>query len=231
MNTPVAVVGANGRVGAAIRDHLAGTFEVVPIVRRPGESAAQLARRAASAAEVLVNAAGVAHLERPGVADVDRLHEGNVTLPMALADAALARGISFVHVSSVKAGTDDSTPYAASKREAEQRLEQLYGDRFASSGLSLIAVRPLALLFPPFDAGKLQRLRFLGRWPSALTPPIPLPVLAPSTFLAAITAAVEGAVAGRTTTGFTRREFGRSERGTLRDVRDAMLHGHGGAAR
>ena len=106
-------------------------------------------------ADLVVNAAGVAHLERPTSADLDRLRLANVELPVALAQVALTRGISLIHVSSIKAReVGDESPYAASKREGDGRLEREFGEDFATAGLSLIVVRPLALLFPPLDAGK-----------------------------------------------------------------------------
>ncbi len=120
-------------------------------------------------------------------------------------------------------GESDSSPYAASKWDADVRLEQELGDRFAHAGLSLTIMRPLALLFPPFDAGKISRLGFLRWWPSALTPPVKLPVLAPKAFLAAVESSVRAALDHETHAGFSRRDFAKSDRGNLRDVRAAML--------
>ena len=217
------MVGANGRVGSALVHHLADTHDVVGVVRQPGESSNEIAARAADGADMIVNAAGVAHVERTTPADLERLRVGNIELPLALADAALAAGAHLIHISSVKATADATTEYGQSKYEADQRLESEYGSRFADAGLSLVIVRPLALLFPPFDAGKLARLRFLRRWPSVLTPPVPLPVLTSETLLHVVGRFVDEGVVRSAEHGVTTRDFERDERGTLRDVRRAML--------
>ena len=214
----VAVVGANGRVGSALVHHLADTHDVMAIVRQPAESPAEIATRAVDGADVIVNAAGVAHLERTTPADLERLRAGNVELPLALADAALGAGAHLIHISSVKATADATTEYGQSKYEADQRLESEYGSRFADAGLSLVIVRPLALLFPPFDAGKIARLRFLRRWPVWAVPPARVPVLAPHVFLDAVADVVPTAVVP----GVRLREFDRDERCSLRDVRRAL---------
>ena len=219
----VAVVGATGRVGSALVHHLADTHDVMAIVRQPGESPAEIATRAADDADVVVNAAGVAHLERTTPADLERLRVGNIELPLALADAALGGGAHLIHISSVKATADATTEYGQSKYEADQRLESEFGSRFADAGLSLVIVRPLALLFPPFDAGKIARLRFLRRWPSVLTPPVPLPVLRPETLLGAVGRIVADVGVRSADRGVTNRNFERDERGTMRGVRRALL--------
>lgn len=222
MITRVSVVGANGRVGSSLVQHLADIHDVVGIVRSPDDSPTAIAERAADGVDVVVNAAGVAHLERPTSADLERLRVGNIELPLALAAAALDAHAHLIHISSVKATPDATTQYGRSKYEADQRLESEFGDRFADAGLSLVIVRPPALLFPPLDAGKVARLRFLRRWPSALTPPVRLPVLAPVVFLDAVRQVVDAADVGASTTGPSMREFVQPERGTLRDVRNAM---------
>ena len=202
-------------------------YDVVRVGRRPGEPLGALAERATSGADLVVNAAGVAHLDQPTAVDLDRLRQGNVELPAALARAALAGDLAFVHVSSVKATDDaDPSPYAQSKRDGDERLRAEWSDAFAAAGRSLIVVRPLALLIPPFDAGKLARLRWLRFWPAALTPPLTMPVLTQracsrmpwpsrSTWHSV----------GPRQFGYSVRAFDRGERGTLRDVRDAMLLG------
>jgi len=225
VTTRVSVVGANGRVGSALAQHLADAYDVSEIVRSPGESPDSIAERAAGGvdgADVVVNAAGVAHLEHPTPADLDRLRVGNIDLPLALAAAALDAHAHLIHISSVKATPDATTEYGQSKYEADQRLGSEFGDRFADVGLSLVIVRPLALLFPPFDAGKIARLRFLRYWPGALTPPVRLPVLAQDILLDAVSRLVDEAD-GATARGVTFRDFERDERGTLADVRHAML--------
>ena len=219
----VAVVGATGRVGSALVHHLADTHDVMAIVRQPAESPAEIATRAVDGAAVVANAAGVAHLERTTPADLERLRVGNIELPLALADAALGGGAHLIHISSVKATADATTEYGQSKYEADQRLESEFGSRFADAGLSLVIVRPLALLFPPFDAGKIARLRFLRRWPSVLTPPVPLPVLRPETLLGAVGRIVADVGVRSADRGVTTHNFERDERGTMRGVRRALL--------
>lgn len=222
MTTRVAVVGANGRVGSALVQNLADSHDVVAIARQPGESPAEIAARAADGVDVVINAAGVAHLEHPTPGDLERLRIGNIELPLALADAALGERVHLIHISSVKAAADATTEYGRSKFEADQRLKSEFGDRFADDGLSLVIVRPLALLFPPLDAGKVARLRFLRWWPSAFTPPVRLPVLTSSLFIDAIERPVADAITGALPSGITWRDFDRSERGSLREVRQAV---------
>lgn len=221
MNTRVAVVGASGRVGSAICGHLKSRFEIAEVGRRDGETVDELAVRATADVDLVINAAGMAHVERPTVADLERLKAANVQLPVALAAAALDRAIPMIQISSVKAVPDAPTPYGRSKFEGDQLLETRFGPAFVDANLGLFIVRPLALLFPPLDAGKVSRLRFLRWWPRRLTPPISLPVLSPRTLLAAVEHAVDELLAGGKP-GVTERDFAASEQGTLRDVRDAM---------
>ncbi len=220
----VAVVGATGRVGSAICARLSDRFDVEPVLRVPGDRPSDVAARAATAADggVIVNAAGMAHLERPTEHQVERMHEANVLLPVALADAALRSGTAVVHISSVKAVDDARTAYARAKREAEVRLEHEFADAFASAGLGLVVIRPLALLFPPFDAGKLRYLRPIAWVPARLVPAVRLPVLTGSTFLSAVASSVDDVLDTNGTAGLVRRDFGRADHATLRDVRTAM---------
>jgi nucleoside-diphosphate-sugar epimerase len=226
MRARVAVVGASGRVGRAIAAHLSGQYEVVRIARHaPDEDVGGLAKRAvAGGADVLINAAGVAHVEHASEDDLRRLELGNVEVPAALAAAALDRRISMIHISSVKAADPSPTsPYASSKRRGDERLQTEFAERFATAGLALIIVRPLALLIPPLDAGRVSHLSFLRWWPRALTPPIRLPVLAPARFLAAIDDLVEGVLAGQEAVGVSVRSFDRRDRGSLRDVQGVFI--------
>ncbi len=218
----IAVVGANGRVGSAIAIHLTQRFTVSRITRTPGESPNALAERAAAGADVVVNAAGVAHIRTADDQAAERLRMGNVELPLALAASALVHGSDLIHISSVKALHPDESPYAESKRDGEDRLIDEFGSQFEAAGLTLTILRPLALLFPPLDAGKVARLRFLRHVPRSLLPPVRLPVLAPSTFLNAIESAVTESRAQTTRGAIVIREFAVTERGRLRDVADAF---------
>lgn len=224
MSGRVAVVGASGRVGSAICDHLDQEgHDVVHVARTPGESLDRLVARAVDGVDVVVNAAGVAHIERPTPDDLGRLEAANVELPVALAAAALERGIPFIHISSVKAADPKATSaYAQSKRRGDERLEGDFGQQFAEEGLALVIVRPLALLFPPLDVGKVARLRFLRWWPQVFTPPLRVPVLAPARFLVSVDALVSGALARVLPPGNSVRVYEECESGTLRDVALAL---------
>lgn len=217
----VAVVGAAGRVGAALARHLSARYDVVPITRQALPGVAALAERAAEA-DVIVNAAGVAHVETATPADLERLERGNVELPLALAGAALARRVSLVHVSSVKALSPGETPYAASKHRGEAELRERFAQPFDAAGLSLVLVRPLAMLFPPFDAGRLATLKPLRFVPRALVPPMRLPALTSATFLGSIDSAITSIADGSASSGLSTVDFGRSDHATLREIRDAI---------
>lgn len=220
----VSVVGANGRVGRALVAHLADRYEVEPIIRRAGEEQADLVARAVSGVDVVVNAAGVAHVKHPAADDLQRLHAANVELPAALAEACAEEGLSLVHISSVKAANaEPGSDYACSKRDGEEALRTGYADRFETADSHLVIVRPLAMLFTPLDAGKVAKLRPVRFVPSALIPPVRLPVLSPDTFLAAIDEVLETIRVGATPVGLSWRDFDRDERGTLRDVRSAFV--------
>lgn len=219
----VSVVGASGRVGSGLVEYLGGTLAVDPVVRLPGEALDAFAGRACSGGDVIVNAAGVAHIERETPAEVERLQDGNVDLPVALASAALERSRPLIHISSVKAVADAATAYGTSKYQGDRELERRFGPDFAAAGLQLVVVRPLALLFPPFDAGKMSRLAGLRWIPRVLTPAVRVPALAPSTFLDAVGELVARTCDGSAPAGFQVRDFVRSERATLRDVRDALV--------
>jgi nucleoside-diphosphate-sugar epimerase len=214
----VAVVGSTGRVGAAVVRHLASRYDVDEISRALVASEHELANRAIRSCRVVLNAAGVAHIEHVDPATLERLRSANIALPLHLAGEALRAGCSFIHISSSKATTPEESPYAESKRAGDEALEEQFATRFADAGLSLTVVRPMALLFPPLDAGKLRHLRLLGRIPLWWVPEVRLPVLAPMTFLNAIDSLVHGALSGQNPAGFSIRDFAASERGTLRDV-------------
>jgi len=222
MSATIAVTGAGGRVGGAICAHLESRFDVRGVARDHDEEREAFARRAVIDAHVVVNAAGVAHVRDDTPSTLARLEEGNVDLPAAVARAALDVGASMIHISSVKASTDDDRSiYADSKRRGDDRLIREFGRKYELADRCLIIVRPLALLIPPFEAGRLSRLTALPRWPRPLTPPIPLPALTATKFLAVIETLVDDALARRTS-GVSVREFTRGDRANLREVRDAV---------
>lgn len=225
MTTRIAVVGASGRVGSAICSHLRPRYDVVEIGRRDGETVGELTTRATANVDLVINAAGMAHVEHPTPADLERLQAANVELPAALADAALRREIPMIHISSVKAVPDAPTPYGRSKFEGDQLLDIRFGPAFVEANLGLVIIRPLALLLPPFDAGKLSKLRFLRWWPSVLTLPVGVPVLATETFLGVVEWAARDAIIGVLSPGVVFHDFDRGDRGTLRDVAAAMRNG------
>jgi nucleoside-diphosphate-sugar epimerase len=220
--TAVAVVGSSGRVGAAVVDHLSNEFDIRAIHRVAGESTSELADRAAAGVALIVNAAGVAHVERVDALAIERLRLGNVELPSELARAAYETGASLLHISSTKAKDPLDSPYAQSKRDGEVVLEREHADRFARKGLSIVVVRPPALLIPPLDSGKVRRLRMLRRLPVGLIPSIRLPVLTEGTLVRTIQSCLLEVAAGCAPKGYSLREFDRAELGTLRDVAAAF---------
>ncbi|MFN8619368.1 MAG: NAD-dependent epimerase/dehydratase family protein [Chloroflexota bacterium] len=142
----VVVFGSGGFVGAHVADAVsAGGHTVVRATRE----IADLADRSAIAAvlepgDIVVNAAGYADVTDRSEHGVRRLRESNVLAVGNLADAGLERGVSrIIHISSVAAmgrltGSaitearrgPITTPYAQSKRDAEERLAG-YADRLA----------------------------------------------------------------------------------------------------
>jgi nucleoside-diphosphate-sugar epimerase len=221
----LAVVGSTGRVGAAICERLQGDYEVRPVARRPNDVPAIVAERATNGVDLVINAAGVAHIKDLEKGQLDRLRVGNIELPAAVAAAALRREIPMVHISSVKAKKDTNSAYARSKFEADQRLEHEYGADFRIDRLSLVVIRPVAILLPPFDAGRLRRLRALRFWPPVLTPPVRLPVLTKAAFVDGVKSTVDSIAIGDAPAGFSVRDFDRSTWGTLRDINDAIWKG------
>lgn len=220
----IALVGASGRVGRALKATLAERHDVSLIERADlGPDQQPMLRGRLADADVVVNAAGVAHLDGdPTPADMARLVTANVLLPMELAEAALATGTPLIHISSSKATSRRRGAYAWSKRAGEDVLVATFHDRLVRAGVAVAVVRPPAMLFPPFDAGKLRWLRNLDRVPGSLTPPVPLPIVAPDRFVDRIEALARDGAEGRLEPGVSFVEFARDERGTLVDVRDAV---------
>ncbi len=221
--TRISVVGGSGRLGGALVRSL-GATSVSSVVRSDRESAPELAQRATRNADVVVNAAGLAHIEGSTDDKIDQLLQSNVELPLALAAACLDAGVPLVHVSSVKANDPGSSPYARSKRDGDDRLEAEFGGRFTAAGLTLVIVRPLALLIPPFDAGRLARLRWLSYVPRRLVPTLRVPATGENRIIGLIDDLAIGAASGGLPHGFVVVEAGPADRATLRDVRDVMKH-------
>jgi nucleoside-diphosphate-sugar epimerase len=171
---------------------------------------------------VIVNCAGLAHVDRETPDAVSRLHAANVELPLTIAAAALKVGASMVHVSSAKAASPSESAYAASKHEGEVALEHDFGDAFVEAGKALVILRPLALLFPPLDAGKVRHLRFLRHVPARLVPGIRLPVLTTETFERTVGSIVADLLSEQPAIGYSIREFSTAHRGTLRDIASAF---------
>lgn len=221
------LIGATGRVGAALRNVLAEHGDVVTVGRFSAakhDDFTTLLAEALQGADVVVNVAGVAHLgPEPTAADLNALVEANLLLPVELARACRNAGVPLIHVSSSKAAGSDarSNSYSWSKRAGDATLATSFDSDFRSKGLALIIVRPPALLFGPFDAGKLRHLRWLAKVPESLVPPLRLPALSTSTFLAAIVALIDGVSTHRA--GVSTIEFENSDRATLRDIRAAMV--------
>ena len=136
--------------------------------------------------DVVVNLAGVADLDStPSAADLDRLTAANLMMPALLARRCLEHVVPMIHVSSSKAD-HPTTPYGWSKALCDASLDTSFGAEFANAGLALVILRPPALLIAPFDAGKLRRLRWLGRVPRRLIPQRTMPVLSSARFVAEI---------------------------------------------
>jgi UDP-glucose 4-epimerase len=117
--------------------------------------------------EVVYHLAAIAHRH---AAD-DDYAALNVDATVALWRAAAARGVRrFVFLSSVKAGVPDigardESPYARSKRAAEQALME----RAAAAGPDLVIVRPALV----YGAGAGGYLHWLQRWSAARLPAPP----------------------------------------------------------
>jgi uncharacterized protein YbjT (DUF2867 family) len=216
----IAVVGASGRVGSAIAADLAPRFQVRSIRRQAGEPLENLVERAVFGAHAVINAAGVAHLDNHTEGDLKRLQTGNVDLPLALASRALRERISMVHISSVKAAAGARGPYALSKRQADLGLSELDG-QFRRAEVGIATVRPLALLLPPFDAGKLAKLSWIRHVPPVVVPPIRLPVLTRERFVSVVSECLRGLLDGEMC-GYSETTFSSSDRGTLRDLRAVL---------
>ncbi|WP_395153593.1 NAD-dependent epimerase/dehydratase family protein [Ilumatobacter sp.] len=223
----VVVVGSTGRVGNVVTERLRDLAEVVIIGRYdlvdPEPFEAQL-RYAVEGATSVVNLAGVAHLaSEPSNDDLQRLVAANLQLPIVLARTCLDVGLPLTHVSSSKAKfrSESANAYSWSKRACDAVLCDAFGDRFAQQDLALTILRPPAMLFPPFDAGRLRFLRRLTSLPLVLTPRIPVPAITAETFiLDVVRSSIDVTEADA---GITIVEYERQNRTDLRAVRAAMV--------
>lgn len=171
----VAVTGATGFVGAETVRHLAQAGWQVRILTRRMPQAALMPdhrieivlgdlddqaslERLVSGCDAIVHSAGLVRALRP--LDFFQVNEGG-TVKLLQAAAKAAPAARFVHISSLAAREPGLSPYAASKRAAEDKLPALAGTR------DWIALRPAAVygpgdheLLPLFKAAKLGVLAY-----------------------------------------------------------------------
>lgn len=225
------MVGSTGRVGRAILGRLTANMDVQALGRYdiadPTPFMDDL-RVACEGADCVLNVAGVAHLSAdPTTADLHRLVAANVAMPLDVARVCVESGTSMVHVSSSKAASlsGSSNAYEWSKRAGDAALAHAFDESFTAAQLSLAIVRPPALLFPPFEAGKLRWFRALDRLPARFVPPIPLPVVGADEFAALIEDLVAHIDARPKGVSFV--DVGSDQRADLRTVRAAMAMARG----
>jgi nucleoside-diphosphate-sugar epimerase len=166
----VAVTGATGFVGCALREQAAGLGIALRALTRRAQPEApgvewvrgDLHDRAALArlvdgAEAVIHVAGVINAPDP-----TGFHLGNVEGTMQLVEAAMAGGVPrFVFVSSLAAREPQLSKYGESKRHAEKLV--------AASGLDWTIVRPPAI-YGPRDREILEMFR-LAKWGVVPMPP------------------------------------------------------------
>lgn len=185
LSTHVLVTGGTGFLGRAIcATLLAKGLRVTAMVRRPDallpngverwvapelpDISSDAGHRLA-AVDIVVHAAGRAHMLQDGVADQMTAHrrintEGTMALARAAAKAGVERFIfvSSIHVNGNNSGlsafrSDDiplpDSPYAQSKWEAEQSLTQLQ----IETGMPVFMVRP-AIIYGPAAKGNIALL-------------------------------------------------------------------------
>lgn len=186
------VTGANGFIGRALCAHLAALgHQVVPAVRRPGsrpderlltdeDTAAWL--DALQDCDSVVHLAGRAHVMREHTNDpLTAFRTANVQASLTLAQRSAIAGVRrLVFVSSIKVNgeytepgfsftPDDppnpQDPYAISKWEAEQGLQQIAH----ATGLELVTIRPPLVYGPGVKGNFAQLVRAMQRgWPLPL---------------------------------------------------------------
>lgn len=176
----VLVTGANGFVGSALCPHLVSEgCEVIPVVRRPSKLPGALVLSADDDAgwlsaltgcDSVVHLAGRAHVMQETTEDpLAAFREANVQASLTLAKrAARARVRRLVFMSTVKVNGEHTAPgacfrpedvpapqdpYAVSKWEAEQGLQQIA----QQTGLELVVIRP-PLVYGPEVKGNFAAL-------------------------------------------------------------------------
>lgn len=226
MSGVVAVMGGNGRLGSRLVDRARGAGdEVIHLPRVDAGCSAALddVMRGLGPDDVVVNAAGRAHVAADPSADVCAdLRISNVELPLLLAERCLRSRSPLVHLSSVKASSRSTTQYSTSKREAEARLIDDFEHRFDAAGIALVLVRPPAVLAPPFDAGKLSRMRWLSSIPSRVIPPVPVPAISADGFVDRLVDVVRDVRRSSRWSGVRVVEWTRSDWVSLKTVAEAM---------
>lgn len=189
-----ALIGENGRLGRTVMQRVPEVDASIQLLGgfgryQPGtpDDFNVPLRRVLDGVDVLVNVAGKAHLPaHPAAVDVRNLAVSNVSLPLDLGRLCLETTTSLIHVSSSKAregGRASSTGYAWSKRLADAALVEEFDRPFRSKGLSLVIIRPPALLVPPLDTGRLRHLRHLPLIPEWLVPRRRVPALSGERFV------------------------------------------------
>ena len=178
------ITGANGFIGQALCPHLAHLgHEVIPAVRQPsavpGERViptddALAWQQALHGCQSVVHLAGRAHVMDEQARDpLHAFREANVRLTLALAQQAAQAGVQrFVFVSSIKVHGESTAPaqrftaqdapqpcdpYAISKWEAEQGLQQIAN----ATGMELVIVRPPLVYGPGVKGNFAQMLRWV----------------------------------------------------------------------
>ena len=170
----VLLTGANGFIGRYVTAGLlAAGHRVVPAVRRPAEADRLLPAPAAIAVDfnrdirpedwlprlagidAIVNCAGILH-ERPGQS-IEAIH---TAAPCALFAACAAAGVRrVIHISAISADAAAGTPYATTKRKAD--------DNLAASDLDWVILRP-SLVYADGAYGGTALFRALAALPFAV---------------------------------------------------------------
>ncbi len=169
----IAITGATGFVGSHLLRHLLEKGDAVRLLVRdpsrldlPPTAAAQVETvqgalddeaalgRLVEGADVVIHVAGA--IAAP---DARTFHDVNAEGSCRLAERAARAGVErFVHVSSLAARAPHLSPYAASKRAGEEKLQEVA----VSRGLKAVIVRPPAV-YGPGDRATLSLFDQLSR--------------------------------------------------------------------